>query len=264
MLPLVQQVSTPEDTMTSHDWRNRLATDLLRDATYRQESIIRFVGQVCRDLESRCENVEAPLQAEREQCHLLQGELELTCSRIAELQIEVDNRDQHINDLGQTNQQLEKQVEAAESKANSLLEQLHELEDSRRQDRQELEHNHNDAVEEARKKEIEFLADLTVKDEKIDDQDEELDRLKRVIEGLHEELEELHQGIDTAEQQKLDAEKKVEALEQELDGTTADLELQKTGNDRNENQIEMLLKEQDTLRSEMSTLSAKVSLVLGH
>src|SRR5205823_5379414 len=39
--PLLQQASTPEEAMSSHDWRKRLATDLLRDATFRHESIIR-------------------------------------------------------------------------------------------------------------------------------------------------------------------------------------------------------------------------------
>ena len=68
--------STPEAFSISCGWRESLANKLTSDANSRCYQITRIVGDVCRDLEARCDNVERPLKEERAVSLQLRQQLE--------------------------------------------------------------------------------------------------------------------------------------------------------------------------------------------
>jgi hypothetical protein len=72
---LFEQECTPISGLPLQDWRGRLKHELENQASYQQDSLIRTVAQICHDLESRCDTVEAPLRSEKERATALAEEL---------------------------------------------------------------------------------------------------------------------------------------------------------------------------------------------
>ena len=79
----MEELATPEERLSSHNWKRSLINDLLTDTQAKYSMIINSVGHVCRDLESRCQTVEIPLRtAESEILSLKEQITSLTYERI--------------------------------------------------------------------------------------------------------------------------------------------------------------------------------------
>ncbi|EKG11605.1 hypothetical protein MPH_11098 [Macrophomina phaseolina MS6] len=74
-LSLIEQASTPFSQSDSREWRSRLAKELEVQERQRLDLIERRMGEVCRDLEARCEQVEEPLRLEQQKVQALQDEI---------------------------------------------------------------------------------------------------------------------------------------------------------------------------------------------
>ncbi|KAF2867203.1 hypothetical protein BDV95DRAFT_503161 [Massariosphaeria phaeospora] len=71
-ISFVQQECTPS---TGQDWRKDLKSVLQSQSSHHSDSVVHFVGKICRDLEMRCETVEEPLRNERVKTKILEAEL---------------------------------------------------------------------------------------------------------------------------------------------------------------------------------------------
>jgi len=74
---LLEELATPFPQRDSHTWKESLANELLQDAHSKYDNIINTMGFVCRDLEQRCNTVEAPLHRAQEEIKALTENIEL-------------------------------------------------------------------------------------------------------------------------------------------------------------------------------------------
>ena len=97
-LSLVQISGTP--TSQGGNWRDRLASELSREASLAQSRTIRFIHDVCRDLEERCNEVEHPLRKEQARSMELGNENERLQEEIARLAREAVERTSAMDTMG--------------------------------------------------------------------------------------------------------------------------------------------------------------------
>ena len=185
---LVEQTSTPCDGLAGKDWRARLCTDLLRDAKNSSDTIIRTVGEVCRDLESRCQLVEQPLKAEQAQVVELKTQLERSSARIVELESQVDDCNLFLNGLTADKARLEERVLGGEDRLTHLLDNLRHVDSKLADARAEAERAAAASAEEANEQELKHIAIVTCKEETIDEQAAQILQLERGLKDSRDEL----------------------------------------------------------------------------
>ena len=79
----MEELATPEERLSSRNWKRSLINDLLTDTQAKYSMIINSVGHVCRDLESRCQTVEIPLRTAESEILSLKAQItSLTHERI--------------------------------------------------------------------------------------------------------------------------------------------------------------------------------------
>lgn len=179
--------STPLD-MTSHQWREQLADTLARNSVYQQQHIVKIVGEVCRDLELRCENAEQPFreeQARSRELHERLGEAEI---RTAELVVRIGERERTLSDNEAKTCHWKEQAEAADERSNALL---IDIEKSRK----EVEHTKEQAAtaaeassETARQQDLTYLAIIKGRDKDSQEQSDKIKALKAQISDLTRDL----------------------------------------------------------------------------
>ncbi|KAL8638182.1 MAG: hypothetical protein Q9228_004640 [Teloschistes exilis] len=78
--------STPASRVDSHKWRDSIGDVLARNAQHQLHTIVQTMGEVCRDLEHRCDEVEKPLRDEEVKSSRLQVALDDSKARVAMLE----------------------------------------------------------------------------------------------------------------------------------------------------------------------------------
>lgn len=183
-ISIFEAVSTPHMDSASLHWRDGLMKEMSRDIDCRYEGIIRMVGEICRDLELRCNNNERPLREEQSRSHNLRAKLESSERDKAELVFQSRSHQSTISALETERDRLTNQVEAAER-------QLEELGISLDNIRQELDHSKCTAqagVESARQQDLVYLATMTGKDEVLEEQSLRLARTENHAKALEHDL----------------------------------------------------------------------------
>ncbi|KAJ4358518.1 uncharacterized protein N0V89_003102 [Didymosphaeria variabile] len=134
---------TPISGLPLQDWRGRLKNELENQASYQRDSLIRAVGQICHDLESRCDTIEGPLRVERERTTALEDELSRSHACVESLEqkrvddslflgtleaeksrLERDNEDLHAR-LESLRMELEKSNSQADTALHEAAEAYH-------------------------------------------------------------------------------------------------------------------------------------------
>ncbi|KAK9377518.1 uncharacterized protein V1513DRAFT_373486 [Lipomyces chichibuensis] len=95
--PATSSLACPSSALT--DWRARLLSELTQDATRQHESVIAFVSHLCRDLERRCEQVEAPLRQLEDRVSGLKKENELLERGLQDSQEVLKEREANMKEL---------------------------------------------------------------------------------------------------------------------------------------------------------------------
>ena len=169
-ISMFEAVSTPRMDSASLNWRDDLMREMTRDVDCRYEGIIRMVGEICRDLELRCNENERPLREEQSTSHDLRARLE-SCERDkAALEHQARDYESTIGALETERDCLANQVEATERHSKKLVTDLHDI-------HQEFDHAKikaksalQAAIESARQQDLVYLATMTGKDEVLEEQ----------------------------------------------------------------------------------------------
>ncbi|PGH26669.1 hypothetical protein AJ80_01615 [Polytolypa hystricis UAMH7299] len=174
----------------SQDWRSKLAQNLTGHAEQFHGLVIQQMGQICRDLETRCNTVEEPLRSAREELGKLGAQYETCKQQRDKLMCKEAEVQTAMSALEAENQRLRQRAENAENRAHSLSSRLqttqNELENSIRSGREALDH----AEQRARDAELKYMATLTAKEDAIEERQEEIDGLKVELEQLAAQVEE--------------------------------------------------------------------------
>lgn len=250
---LVQKVRQPSPSLpingSSREWRTKMAELLLENARVSHQSIIQQMEEICRDLEFRCQNVEAPLRAvaeERDNLHSQLGEMKRLN---AKLEFQAQQSLTLISNLKADMARLEEQANSASTRADNLAAQLAavqmELDAAKRESQESAELERTNA----RTRELDLMATLTEREDQLDELQEEMQNLKREISKLQDirettsneknaaiqerdqlwlEITQLQHSLDTKTTLCLEKDSQIQYLEAENANLSADVQNQRT------------------------------------
>lgn len=164
---LFEAESTPQTASISHGWRDTLKREMSRDANCRSESITRMVGEVFRDMESRCDEAERPLRDEQSRSRGLQEKLENSEATVTELESQLQFRRKDLEAMILKNDDLEEQVKISDARLRDLQTELD-------QTRQDSDQAKCDATVGARDQDLKYLGIMTRKDQDLEEQAQKL------------------------------------------------------------------------------------------
>lgn len=248
---LLEAVSTPQTLTSSHDWRTRLFKELTRDAKYQYEAIVKMVGDICQDLERRCNEAERPFRAEQVINNDLKFELQTSRARLIELESQVLERTQVLEGLEVERRHLQGQVQAFEQRVQLLGSRLAELEKESYEAKKEAESAAEAACETAKQQELTHLACMTGKDEMLEEQGVKLADLEARASGLESELSILHL-------QEVHSKENIERLEEMVNTRNQAIEQAKATTASREADVDRLVVLEATLTSENQRLKNEV------
>ena len=188
---LFETESTPQSISISHQWKENIAKKMSRDAQYHSEAILRMVGEICRDLELRCEEAEHPLRMEESRSRDLEAKLQVSEAKLRELALDIEHSHLQMKNLEHEKNGLLEQLKSSECCLQELrcdLDKAHEELQSIKADAQE---SAKLAVESARKQDLAYLAILTGKDEIQEEQASKLAACEHRARDLEESLTQL-------------------------------------------------------------------------
>ncbi|KAF8249710.1 hypothetical protein K440DRAFT_621176 [Wilcoxina mikolae CBS 423.85] len=259
-LSLIEEFASPETRISSRNWRQTLAEGLSRDTNRQHGFIVSAVGEICRDLESRCENVEKPLRAEEEHSRQLQAELDEFKAKYTDVEEQLARCLYNLDYAGEENERLENKLDGAIEKSQEALERVKELEDILETEREEsrrtivgLERD----VAEARSAHIEELRIVKVNADQaamehiaiLNARQDMIDELQGHKKELQKEMDEIKDDLLFLREEKTRLEDNSESLRKQLAETRND----------NKAQIDALNGENDILSAERNRLQENVA-----
>ena len=230
---LFEAVSTPHIDSVGLNWRDNLRREMSRDLDCRYEGVIRMVGEMCRDLELRCAEIESPLRQEQSKSRDLQIRLENSERDNAELESQTRNHQSSFSVLEKERAHLVLQVEAAERRLKELGTSVDNIHEELHRTRMKAEHSAQAAIERARQQDLIYLATMTGKDEVLEEQslrlastenhakalEYQLNRMGGLEASKAEELKDKETHIETLNSAVSAAERHIEDLQDELTRT---------------------------------------------
>lgn len=182
----------------SHDWRNMLRESMLRANESQFESIVRTVGEVCQDLERRCENVEGPLRDEQARSNDLNLKLNASEEALRVFESHAQERLLAIGALESEKAMLIAQVQMAEQREQSLSHSYEILQQDFEAAKKEAADAAEAAAEVVKHQELAHLASLTGKDEMYEEQTSIIKELEERITSLAGDLSQMRAQDDRA------------------------------------------------------------------
>ena len=209
---MFEAVSTPRMDSASLSWRDGLMREMTRDIDCRYDGIIRMVGEICRDLELRCDENERPLREEQSTSRGLRARLEGSERDKAALERQARDYQSTISALETERDCLANQVEATEKNSKKLVTDLHDIHHEFDHAKIEAKRAVQAAVESARQQDLVYLATITGKDEVLEEQSLRLTNTEHHVKTLEHELNRMR-GLEANSAEKLsDSETYVETL----------------------------------------------------
>ena len=201
-LSLFEAVSTPRVESVSLNWREDLIREMSRDVDCRYDVVIRMVGEICRDLELRCNETERPLRDEQSKSRDLQARLERSERNKAELESQARNHRLIFSALETERDCLADQVETTERRMKELGTSLGNIHEEFDRAKIEAERAAQVAIESARQQDLAYLATMTSKDEIFEKQALKLASTENQVKILEDELNRIR-GIEANNAEKL-------------------------------------------------------------
>lgn len=118
--PLLETAAAPLERIGSVGWRNALCENMFKAAESQHQSIVRIVGEICQDLELRCDNFERPLREEQLRANDLDEKLKTSEMKNLELESQAQERISVLDGLEADKSRLVEQVQVAEQRLQSL------------------------------------------------------------------------------------------------------------------------------------------------
>lgn len=281
IITLFEASSTPENRANSHNWRHRLYSTLQGDANRQHESIIAVMGEICRDLETRCEGVEQPLYEEVERSKGLRREIEQLRAR---LDHEVQERLSVVEayeSLGQEKDDLEGKFEEAVAEAQkSLSESIKNAQsfEARVQELENLLRLSQEETQGIRRESLELIDKLNIAHQSelhaakiaadklavdhiatLNGQQETIEVLEGRNKILEQECRNLREQHESLRKEQSAANERIQLLDKEIAELTTELEVQRSAIFRKNGEIETLEISLEEADEEEKELNKKIS-----
>ena len=203
---------TPHVDSISHDWRTKIVHELSNEAGCRYQSLVRMVGDVCRDLELRCTEAERPLREEQSRSQELRAHLEAARGKVAELEEQARVRQQDIISLTSERTELLDQIETHKDCLKGLEAKLDNIRQEFDQAQLDADMAVQTAVENARQRDLAYMATLTGKDQVFEEQSSVLAASETRVKDLEHETTQLKAEVASHAETIKDQQKAIEEL----------------------------------------------------
>ncbi|KAL8792588.1 MAG: hypothetical protein Q9195_004811 [Heterodermia aff. obscurata] len=248
---LFETGSTPEESPAAGAWQDRLKNNLLRDAEYQQESVIKIVNEVCRDLEARCDDAERPYREELARSQMIQLKLKALEDQVADQQNQNVYHVQTINELETQKFQFEGRANTAEKHVQDISTEADGLRKAIADTKSEASQTQSAMAEAARQQDLFYMATMTSKDRELEGRDIKINELEARAVDLGDKL-----ALSVALEKK--AVEKNERFELELAQQYEKLDRAMALSAEKQRQIEGLLESKSSLAADNVSLLLKV------
>ncbi|KAL4791804.1 hypothetical protein BDV19DRAFT_369713 [Aspergillus venezuelensis] len=222
-----------ERVVSRIDWRAGIRDVIAANTQTVNDSLMRKVEDICYDLEQRCGNIEAPLRLVEEERDSHRSEAEQLKEQNHGLEYQLQRASSTISDLREEMSRLAGHATSATTRVDELSANLtqarYELEELRRTSQDTLDHER----ELSRTRELDVIATLTERDERLDELREELKDQAVANEELRSKL------ISVSEEKSFSLEE-IAAMKEQLSTLQIELEQNREFKSQKDNEIEEL------------------------
>ncbi|KAL4924880.1 uncharacterized protein BDV17DRAFT_201212 [Aspergillus undulatus] len=222
-----------ESDVTRNDWRAGVRDVVTTNSMKMNDSIMQKVEDICYDLEQRCGSIEAPLRLAEEQRDSYRLEAEQLKEQVHNLEYQLQQASNTITGLREEMSQLATHASSATDRVEELSANLaqarHEIEELRRTSQDTL----STEKELSRTRELDIIATLTERDERIDE-------LQEAIKCQTEANEQLRAELASVSEQKDNSLEELSATKHEISALKAEQEQNRESNAQKDRKIEHL------------------------
>lgn len=186
--PLQEAEVAPPERIGSHEWRNTLYESMSKAAESHHQSIVRMVGEICHDLELRCDDFERPLREERSRANNLDEKLEASERKVLELEFQAKGRISLLDGLEDEKARLVEQAQVAEQRLQNLSSSHESLQRELVRQQKKAADAAETALEKTNRQELAHLAIIVGKDEMYEERSLTAARLEDRTRRLEDEL----------------------------------------------------------------------------
>ncbi|KAK7731471.1 hypothetical protein SLS57_001410 [Botryosphaeria dothidea] len=244
---------------TTREWRTRLAKELEVYDKQRVDLIERRMGEVCRDLETRCEQVEEPLQLEHLKVQALQDEIETLRRRNEDLSKQITSletrdvdREFFMEGLETEKVQAENQLKHADEINKDLSKKVDDLQHRLDEANKAAERTLIQARQEQDRMKSELRALLAKEETRCEEQAATIDDLKTNTAKIEGDLVVVRQSL---EQERTTGEE----LRETLDNAMQHVEEQKTAKLQAQAEVSDLMEKESVLMDQLRQAHANLT-----
>ncbi|MCJ1464651.1 hypothetical protein MMC07_003264 [Pseudocyphellaria aurata] len=201
----------------SRGWRTALCEKLSKDAESQHQSIVTLVGDICQDLELRCETFERPLREEESRANNLDEQLKASEAALLKLESRAQESISVVDGLEAEKIRLVEQLRVTEQRLQSLSDSYESLQQELIREQKEAADAAVNAEEKINRQDLAHLAIMIGKDEMYEERSLTLTTLEDRTKRLADELDQMRvqEEIDKARIKSLEITvyEKSEALE---------------------------------------------------
>lgn len=243
------------------DWKGRLSTYTRMDAKHQEISLVRLVGEICRDLEERCVTTQEPLRQEKEKSKKVQQEMATLLEEKNMLNDRYTESSMQVESLERQKSEAEACLSEEQNQSERLFLRIDSLERDLRETKETAEDKLRQARESGNEKEMELMASLGALQCTVEDLEEDLTESKKQTEGLKQELraskeviQSLQTDLDSTEAKLAELEGNLESLNQSFRATQTQLETQNSLNQEIEAEMRTVQDKKEQVIAELSNL----------
>ena len=172
----------------SRNWRDQLASELAREADQVHSKTIRFVNDVCRDLEERCRNVERPLRDEQAKLLTAERKCDLLQKKFAVLEREALDQASNLESVKNEKMVISEQLQDREILLETLRLELGTVRHAATDASESAKRNAEYAQETLKTKDIEYQTVITSKDTLLENQASHISSLEMAHDTFKEKI----------------------------------------------------------------------------
>ncbi|KAL8997015.1 MAG: hypothetical protein Q9169_003605 [Polycauliona sp. 2 TL-2023] len=255
LVSLFETGSTPCSSAESDLWRHRIKNQLVQNAEYQYQGVVRAMEGICHDLERRCNEVEAPLRDEQAKSSKLRAELEESRLRIAKLSFHTHEQSLVLEGVEGEKSELLARVADLEHGRNELFGRAEGLRQELGKVIEEGEDTDRNRMKEIRELELVQAAVMAEKDEILEAQDRKDKDSKARIDQLEGEMVDLRANVSLHQDNVGRLESTVAEQQIKLCSATTLVGEKQDTTDRLEDQLDRSRKERSDLQTEVTRLS---------
>ncbi|KAL4805532.1 hypothetical protein BDV18DRAFT_141187 [Aspergillus unguis] len=250
-------IRTHEMTDVSRsDWRTDMKSALISSSQTLNDGIMRKVDNICYDLEQRCGSIEAPLRAAEKERTEYYLEAEQMKAHNQALGNQLQEASSTIMTLQQEMSRLAGHADSATGRVDELSATLAQVRDELEELRRTSQDTLSNERESARSRELDIIASLTEKDERLDELQEE-------IKCQGEANEELKENLASALKDKESFLEETAAMKNDIMTLTSELEQSRETLTQKDERILQLSSEKDGAEESAKELQNKLREEIG-